>query len=100
MYLISVISLLPAKILKLSIHLHLLRKSLKIKKLLSLGKGLAELFPDEVRLTNDTLDELDHEYLELFGMLNKQGKLKAIEIIEILTKVPEFVMMLEDNQVD
>lgn len=70
------------------------------KKLLSLGKGLAELFPDEVRLTNDTLDELDHEYLELFGMLNKQGKLKAIEIIEILTKVPEFVMMLEDDHED
>lgn len=63
-----------------------------------LGKGLAELFPDEVLQIDETYDKLDYEYLELFGMLNKQGKLKAIEIIEILTRVPEFVIMFEDDQ--
>ncbi|MBC3886792.1 helix-turn-helix domain-containing protein [Acetobacterium paludosum] len=75
-------------------------KKTENKKQQSLGKGLAELFPDEVLLTNDTFDELDHEYLELFEMLNKQGKLKAIEFTEILTKVPEFVIMLEDDEED
>lgn len=73
-------------------------KKTENKKQQGLGKGLAELFPDEVLLTDETLDELDYEYLELFGMLNKQGKLKAIEFTEILTKVPEFVILLADDQ--
>lgn len=75
-------------------------KKTENKKQQGLGKGLAELFPDEVLLTDETLDELDYEYLELFGMLNKQGKLKAIEFTEILTKVPEFVILLAEDQED
>jgi len=64
----------------------------------NLGNGITELFPAEVLLADDTLDELDHEYLKLFALLKQQGKLKALELTEILTKVPEFVMKPEAAQ--
>lgn len=92
--------LITGKDSKIMSHPAFAEKKTENKKSQSLGKGLAELFPDEFLLTNNKLDDLDHEYLELFEMLNEKGKLKAIELTEILTKVPEFVMMFENDYED
>ena len=53
-------------------------------------QDLVRLFSGFDKIVENTIDSLRYEYLSNFDKLNDKGKEKAIEQVELLTKIPEY----------
>lgn len=53
-------------------------------------QDILRLFSGVDKLVETAIDPLRYEYLSSFDKLNNKGKEKAIEQIELLTKIPEY----------
>ena len=53
-------------------------------------QDIVSFFSGVDKLVETAMDPLRYEYLSNFDKLNDKGKEKAIEQVELLTKIPEY----------